>query len=143
MNSTRKDLVFKVASAIHRTLYRRTGGRIGGRLNGCPVLLLTTAGRTTGKPRTTPLLYLADGDRLVLVASKGGDDRSPGWYRNLKANSEVKVQVGPGVRRMRAATASGAERDELWARVTKMYPPYDTYQSKTSRRIPLVILSPV
>ena len=71
MNSTRKDLVFKVASAIHRTLYRRTGGRIGGRLNGCPVLLLTTAGRTTGKPRTTPLLYLADGDRLVLVASKG------------------------------------------------------------------------
>jgi deazaflavin-dependent oxidoreductase (nitroreductase family) len=143
MKSTRKDLGFKVASAVHRTLYRRTGGRVGGRVAGCPVLLLTTTGRTTGKPRTTPLLDLADGDRLVIVASKGGDDRSPGWYRNLKANPEVEVQAGRNVRRMRAATASGAEHDELWGKVTKMYPPYEAYQSKTRRRIPLVILSPV
>jgi F420H(2)-dependent quinone reductase len=137
----RRDLFLKLATAVHRTLYRRTGGRLGGRLAGCPILLLTTTGRRTGKQRTTPLLYLADGDRLVLVASKGGDDRSPVWYRNLEANPEVKVQAGPHVRRMRAATASGADREELWPRVVRMYAPYDTYQSKTRRQIPLVILS--
>jgi deazaflavin-dependent oxidoreductase (nitroreductase family) len=142
MSRARKDLVFRAATVVHRTLYRRTGGRIGGRMGGAPVLLLTTTGRKTGKRRTTPLVYLPDGDRLLVVASKGGDDRAPTWDLNLKSNPNVDVEVGRDARRMRAAPASPGERPELWSKVTQMYPTYDTYQSKTRRSIPVVILSP-
>src|SRR5207253_1884739 len=87
-------VIFKVMGAIHVALYRLTGGRIGGRAFGAPVLLLTARGRKTGKARTTPLLYLEDGDRLVVVASKGGAPRHPAWFLNLAANPEVTVERG-------------------------------------------------
>lgn len=142
MEPRRKDAIVRAAAALHRWVYRRTGGRVGGRLARSPVLLLTTTGRRTGKPRTTPLLYLGDGDRLVIVASYGGDDRAPAWYRNLEANPEVTVEVGRSRRRMHAEDAAGEEQVRLWERLTRMYPPYDDYQARTSRRIPVVILTP-
>jgi deazaflavin-dependent oxidoreductase (nitroreductase family) len=137
-----KDFLFRAATAVHRRLYRRTGGRVGGRIAKSPVLLLTTMGRRTGKRRTTPLLYVRDGDRLAVVASKGGDDRAPMWYLNLKANPDVEVEVGPVSRRMRAATADPGEHAALWRKAVQMYPPYDAYQAKTRRRIPIVVLTP-
>jgi deazaflavin-dependent oxidoreductase (nitroreductase family) len=142
MKPTRKDAIARIATRVHRWLYRRTGGRFGGRLAKSPVLLLTTTGRRTGQVRTTPLLYLDDGDRLVIVASYGGDDRAPTWYLNLEANPEVGVEVGPASKRMRASVAAGEERAQLWQRLTRMYPPYNDYQARTNRRIPVVILTP-
>ena len=142
MKPARKDALVGAAASLHRWLYRRSGGRVGGRVARSPVLLLTTTGRRTGRARTTPLLYLEDGDRLVVVASYGGDDRAPAWYRNLAADREVTVEVGRSRRRMQAADAVGEERAQLWERLTQMYPPYDDYQARTSRRIPVVILTP-
>ena len=142
MKPARKDALVGAAASLHRWLYRRSRGRVGGRLARSPVLLLTTTGRRTGRARTTPLLYIEDGDRLVVVASYGGDDRAPAWYRNIAADREVTVEVGRSRRRMQAADAEGEERAQLWERLTQMYPPYDDYQARTSRRIPVVILTP-
>jgi deazaflavin-dependent oxidoreductase (nitroreductase family) len=135
-------VIFKVTGAIHVALYRLTGGRIGGRVYGAPVLLLTARGRKTGKARTTPLLYLQDGDRLVVVASKGGAPRHPAWFLNLAANPEVTVERGRERLAMRAREADDEERARYWPQVVAMYPGYEKYQQKTSRRIPLVVLEP-
>jgi deazaflavin-dependent oxidoreductase (nitroreductase family) len=137
-----KDVLFRMGTAVHTDLYRWTGGRLGGRAGRMPMLLLTTTGRKSGRARTTPLGYLPDGDRMVLVASYGGDDRHPQWYRNLQANPEATVQVGAQARRVRAATATAEEKAELWPRVVALYPGYGAYQRKTTRDIPLVILTP-
>jgi deazaflavin-dependent oxidoreductase (nitroreductase family) len=134
--------MFKLTGALHTALYRLTGGRIGGRLYGAPVLLLTTRGRKTGKTRTTPLLYLEDGDRLVVVASKGGAPRHPAWFLNLTADPEVTVERGRERLPMRAHEADEEERARYWPQVVAMYPGYAGYQEKTSRRIPLVVLEP-
>jgi deazaflavin-dependent oxidoreductase (nitroreductase family) len=106
-----------------------------------PVLLLTTAGRKTGRRRTTPLTYLDDVDRLVLVASYGGAPRHPSWYLNLTAQPEVEVTRGRRTVRMQARTATPDERAELWPRVTSRYRGYAAYQERTTREIPLVILT--
>jgi len=106
------------------------------------VLLLTARGRKTGKARTTPLLYLQDGDRLVVVASKGGAPRHPAWFLNLAANPEVTVERGRERLAMRAREADDEERARYWPQVVAMYPGYEKYQQKTSRRIPLVVLEP-
>ena len=135
-------MIFKLTGAIHVALYRLTGGRIGGRLYGASVLLLTTKGRKTGKTRTTPLLYLDDGDRLVVVASKGGAPRHPAWFLNLTADPEVTVERGRERLPMRAHEADDEERERYWPQVVTMYPGYAKYQVKTSRRIPLVVLEP-
>jgi deazaflavin-dependent oxidoreductase (nitroreductase family) len=135
-------MIFKVTGALHVALYRLTRGRIGGRAFGAPVLLLTTRGRKTGKLRTTPLLYLEDGDRLVVVASKGGAPRHPAWFLNLAADPEVTVERGRERLAMRAREADDDERARYWPQVVAMYPGYEKYQQKTSRRIPLVVLEP-
>ena len=135
-------MTFKVMGAIHVALYRLTGGRIGGKAFGAPVLLLTTRGRKTGKARTTPLLYLEDGDRLVVVASKGGAPRHPAWFLNLAANPEVTVERARQRLTMRAREADDEARARYWPQVVAMYPGYEKYQQKTSRRIPLVVLEP-
>jgi F420H(2)-dependent quinone reductase len=137
-----KDVLSKAVTSAHNELYRRTGGKVGGKAGALPMLLLTTTGRKSGRPRTTPLGYLADGDRIVLVASYGGDDRHPQWYLNLQANPDASVQVGAERRRVRATTATPEEKAVLWPRWVARYPTYARYQQMTTRDIPMVILSP-
>jgi deazaflavin-dependent oxidoreductase (nitroreductase family) len=125
---------------FHRALYRLTRGRIGGRLVGLPVLLLTTRGRRSGSPRTVPLTYFTDGDTIVLVASYGGRPRNPQWFENLVAEPLVDVTIGGTRRQLRARRAGPEERARLWPRVVEGYRGYGDYQAKTSREIPLVLL---
>jgi deazaflavin-dependent oxidoreductase (nitroreductase family) len=132
----------KVMQDTNTWLYRRTGGKVGGTMQGAPILLLTTRGRKTGKPRTTPLIYLEDDQQLAIVASKGGWPSDPLWYQNLKADPAVEVQVRSSVRPMTARTASADEREKLWPRLVKIYPGYADYQSWSDRLIPVVVLSP-
>jgi len=135
--------LIRAMSAANTWVYRLSGGRVGGRfLRGAPVLLLTTIGRKSGRPRTAPLLYLDDGDELVIVASKGGMSQHPVWYLNLEANPDVEVEVGSTRRPMRARRASDEEKAKLWPRLTAMYRDYDDYQARTDRNIPVVILAP-
>ena len=137
-----KDRAVKGLNAFTTNAYRRSGGRVAGRFRGAPVLLLTTTGRRSGKPRTTPLIYLDDADRAVVVASYGGDDRTPAWFRNLTVRSEVTVQRGPDRRRMRAQVADPEQKARLWPRLVALYPDYAVYQRVTTRDIPVVILTP-
>ena len=116
---------------------------IGGRVRGAPVLLLTTVGRKSGNRRTTPLLYLEDGENLVLVASYGGRDQDPAWFTNLKQNPVVEVQIRGEKRTMRAEQASWEEKGKLWSLLTGVYHQYEDYQRKTKREIPVVILRPL
>jgi deazaflavin-dependent oxidoreductase (nitroreductase family) len=126
----------------HRAIYTVTRGRVGSRFGHLEQVLLTTTGRTTGEPRTTPLAVTVVGDRLVLVASDGGADRDPGWYRNLVAHPDVVVQRGAARHPMRARTATGDERGELWSAVVANNPGYAAYQAKTERQIPVVVCEP-
>ncbi len=130
-------------------LYRRTGGRVGGTWrigagfrNPVPICLLEHRGRKTGRLRTTPLVYLEDGDRVVVVASQAGRPEHPMWYLNLLADPDVTVQVRNRRRRMRARVAEGEERAELWTRLVDLYADYASYQSWTDRVIPVVVLDP-
>jgi deazaflavin-dependent oxidoreductase (nitroreductase family) len=135
--------IIKLMSRVNTWAYRATNGRLGGRfLRGAPVLLLTTVGRKSGARRVAPLIYGRDGERLLLVASKGGMDHHPLWYHNLVANPEVEVQIGAGRRRMTARTADPAEKRALWPKMVAVYRDYDDYQARTTRDIPLVILTP-
>lgn len=127
---------------LHVALYRRTGGRLGGKLAGAPVLLLDHVGRKSGKHRTTPLLYLADGADLVIVASRGGSDATPAWWLNLRDGPETTVRVGSADRRVRARQATAAEKQDFWPRLVAMYPDYATYQQRTEREIAVVVLEP-
>ncbi len=137
---------------LHQFLYRRTDGRVGARVGGAPALLLTTIGRKSGEQRTCALSYFKDGDRMVVVASKGGSDRPPDWFLNLRVNPEVGVQVGRNRWLARARVASTEERERLWPLVNRNnrgFAPifhrgargrYDVYQRHTERLIPVVLL---
>ena len=128
----------------HVQIYRETGGKEGHSWKeGSTVLLLTTTGRTSGLPRTVPLIYAKDGNRHVIVASKGGAPKHPGWYRNLVKTPEVELQVGPDVFKARATTAEGAERERLWRKANEIWPHYDQYATRTDRLIPVVVLEPI
>ena len=125
----------------HVRRYRETGGEVGQIWReGSTVLLLTTTGRRSGEPRTTPLIYAQDGDRFVIVGSKGGAPEHPGWYRNLEKTPGVELQVGDEVFSARARTASGEERERLWRKANEVWPHYDEYARKTEREIPVVVL---
>lgn len=132
----------RLLSRANVWLYLKTGGRLGSRLAGAPVLLLTSTGRQSGKPRTTPLLYLDLGESFAVVASFGGSPKHPAWFLNLRANPDVDVQVGNEHRERRARIATDDEREQLWPRLVTMYPAYASYQEKTARRIPVVLLEP-
>lgn len=134
--------MLRLFSRLHVFLYKASGGRIGGHLKAAPVLLLTTAGRKSGKPRTTPLLYAEDAGRYVVVASVGGAPKHPAWYLNLGGDPEATIQVGGRKMGVHAETSAPDERARLWALMTRMYPGYDTYQARTSREIPVVVLTP-
>ena len=125
----------------HVRRYRETDGEVGHIWRrGAKTLLLTTKGRSTGEPHTTPLIYEEAGDRLVIVASKGGAPEHPGWYRNLAKEPQVEVQVKGEVFSASARTATGDERARLWELAARQWPDYDRYQSKTEREIPVVVL---
>jgi deazaflavin-dependent oxidoreductase (nitroreductase family) len=129
---------------VHTLVYRATRGRVGHRFpgGGPPMLLLDHKGAKSGKERTSPLMYVEDGDDVILIASKGGYPKNPGWFHNLKANPETTVQVGPEKRRVRARVASAEERERLWPKAVEVWPDYDDYQKRTERQIPMVILEP-
>ena len=125
----------------HVRRYRETDGEVGYIWRrGSKILLLTTTGRTSGEQRTTPLIYEDAGDRLVIVASKGGSPEDPGWYRNLVKDPQVELQVKGDVFPAHARTATGEERAELWELAARQWPDYDAYQQKTDREIPVVVL---
>ncbi|MEN0138239.1 MAG: nitroreductase family deazaflavin-dependent oxidoreductase [Rhodococcus sp. (in: high G+C Gram-positive bacteria)] len=139
----------KWMSKVNVVLYRRTGGRLGSKWRvgsafprGLPVCLLTTTGRKSGEPRISPLLFLEDGDRIILVASQGGLPKHPMWYLNLRANPQVTVQVKSRVRPMTAEVADPGERARLWPRLVDMYADFDNYQAWTDRTIPVVVCTP-
>lgn len=124
----------------HARRYLESGGRDGHVWEGVTTLLLTTTGRRSGEARTTPLIYGRDGERYVVVASRGGAPTHPAWYENLAARPDVTIQVMADRFKARAHTASAAERPALWKTMAAIWPPYDDYQAKTSRSIPVVIL---
>ena len=137
------SVVVKWMTVVNTWIYRKTDGRLGGRfLRGAPVCLVTMKGRRSGQPRTVALLYLLDGDDVIIVASKGGMSKHPLWYLNLEANPDVEVQIGATTRSMRARRVPDEEKAALWPRLTAMYPDYDDYQARTTRDIPVLRLSP-
>ena len=140
---TPKDAFYKVGTGIHRAIFNISKGRIFGKAFGMPIVELVTTGRRSGKERSTMLAVpIVDGDRLVLVASFGGDDRHPAWYLNLRANPEVRATIAGSTRTMIARIATEEERAELWPQITSVYEGYARYQKRTDRPIPVVILEP-
>jgi deazaflavin-dependent oxidoreductase (nitroreductase family) len=136
------DRSFRILGRLHTRIYRASGGKVGGGIGKARVLLLTTTGRKTGQQRTQPLLYARADDGYVLIASKGGAEHDPLWYRNLQATPGAEVQIGRKRERVTARTAEGEERERLWRALADLYPGYDKYQEKTSRTIPVVLLEP-
>jgi deazaflavin-dependent oxidoreductase (nitroreductase family) len=128
---------------LHVALYRATRGALGHRVPFAPpMLLLDHVGARSGVHRTSALAYVRDGENLVVVASKGGNPRNPGWFHNLRANPDTTVQVGAQRRRVHARLATPEERARLWPRAVEAWGPYESYQRRTSREIPLVVLEP-
>jgi F420H(2)-dependent quinone reductase len=130
---------------VHTFLYRTSGGRLGHRVPGLgpSMLLIDHVGAKTGSKRTSPLLYIPDGDDVVIVASKGGFPKHPAWFHNLMANPDTTAQIGREKRQVHARTATAEERERLWPRVVEAYPTYADYQARSKgREIPLVILEP-
>lgn len=123
----------------HVRVYRESGGEQGHNWRGATILLLTTRGRASGKERTTPLIYRADGDAWVVVASRGGAPDHPDWYKNLESHPEATIQIRRDTIPVRAETATGSERSRLWRLMTEVWPAYDDYQQKTERQIPVVV----
>lgn len=141
--------VIRAYSQANVWLYRKTSGMLGGKWRigsafpwGLPVILVTTVGRKSGLPRTTPLLYLQDGENYVVVASQGGLPRHPLWYLNMRSNADVELQDRAFRGRFVARTAEGDERRALWQRLEQMYPDFNQYQEWTEREIPVVVLEP-
>jgi deazaflavin-dependent oxidoreductase (nitroreductase family) len=137
------DVWMKGMNVVHRGLFAVSGGRLGSAVMGMTAVELHVIGRASGRRRSVMLtapIYAPE--RVVLVASKGGDDRHPDWYRNLVANPDVELTVDGATRPMRAHTADAAERDELWPRIVAAYRGYADYQRRTEREIPVVVLVP-
>ncbi|HLG64889.1 MAG TPA: nitroreductase family deazaflavin-dependent oxidoreductase [Ktedonosporobacter sp.] len=120
--------------------FHANGGKVGGPFEGAPLLLLTTTGAKSGKKSTTPLMYLPDGDRMFIFASKGGSPTNPDWYHNLVAHPNATVEVGTDKFDVTATVVTGEERDRIYAEQSKRYPNFAEYQEKTTRRIPVVEL---
>ncbi len=130
-----------LGGAEHVRVYRETAGQHGYQWRGATILLLTTTGRKSGEARTTPLIEREDGDRWVVVASKGGAPTNPSWYENLLADPDATIEVRDETVPVRASTAAGEERARLWSLMTEDWTAYDDYQAKTDREIPIVVLS--
>ncbi|MGR6914600.1 nitroreductase family deazaflavin-dependent oxidoreductase [[Actinomadura] parvosata] len=120
--------------------FRANEGRVGGMFEGAPLVLLTTTGAKSGKPVTTPVMYLADGDRYIVIASNAGADNHPAWYHNLRAHPEATAEIGTETFEVKAEFVEGEERDRLYARMVAQAPGFAEYEAKTTRRIPVVAL---
>lgn len=143
LNSPLSDFFIKWMSRINTWMYRRNDGEgLGGTFQKIPVALLTTTGRKTGQPRVNPLYFLRDGGWVIVAASKGGAEKNPMWYLNLKANPKVQVQIKKEVLDLTARDATDEERAEYWPQLVTMYPSYQDYQSWTDRTIPIVVCEP-
>ena len=123
--------------------FRASGGQVGGDFAGWPLLLITHRGAKSGKEYTTPLVYTRDDDKLVIIASKGGAPEDPQWFRNLQANPDITVELGPETYAARARIAEGEERDRLFRAQADLMPNFDEYATKTTRTIPVVVLERV
>ena len=134
------------STKLHVALYRRSGGRLGGHIPGWPrarIALVDHRGARSGVRRTSPLMYLEDGDAVVVMASKAGQPTHPAWFHNLRANPQTTVQIGSAVRQVRARVANDDERDRLWAKFVAIYPGSEFYRRNAKgRKIPIVILDP-
>jgi F420H(2)-dependent quinone reductase len=143
MDTAYADFFIKWMSRINTFFYRRSNGSgFGSDFQGIPVALLATTGRKTGEPRVSPLYFHRDGDKVIVAASKGGSDKNPMWYLNLKADPKVKVQIKDEILDLTAREATEDERNLYWPKLVEMYPTYDDYQSWTERKIPLVVCEP-
>jgi len=125
---------------VHRAIYQRTDGRVGARLAGLPMCLITTIGRKSGLPRTLPLACFPDGNDIIVVASNGGQNHDPAWWLNLKEQPETEVQLGREHRQMTASRATAEEHARLWPWLMQQNPAYASYRKRTLREIPIVIL---
>lgn len=142
MPAVRRTRLMELIWKAHPWVYRKTGGRIGGRMMGMPVLLLTSTGRKTGQPRTNALMYMPKGEACVVIASNAGEPRHPAWWLNLAANPRATIQVGSEVRHVVAREAEGEERARLWADALEQEGSYAEYERRTPRKIPVVVLEP-
>lgn len=132
----------KFSTGAHAAIYRASKGKVFGKMGGHDLCLLTTTGRRSGQPRTTPLMSFPHNEGLVVIASNGGSDRDPAWYQNLKEHPQVNVQVGEELRSMTARTATPQERAEIWPSVVARAKNFGKYETKTDRVMPVVILTP-
>ena len=143
MSGDWQNIDYSLLGDDHVRLYRETGGEEGYLWNGAPSLLLTTTGRKTGEPRTAPLIFARDGDDYVIVASVGGMPQHPAWRLRYQAEPKAQIQVKADVLDVVARTATDDEKPRLWAIVNEVWPNYATYQTRTDRVIPVVVLTPV
>jgi F420H(2)-dependent quinone reductase len=132
----------RIMNSVVMFLYRASGGRVAARMQKAPIMLLTTTGSKSGKPRTNPVLFIVDGADLATVASAGGAEKNPSWFVNLMHTPEATVKIKRETRKVRARKASPDERARLWPRLAAAYTTYNDYAKKTKREIPVVILSP-
>ena len=142
LNSPYADFLMKWVSRSNAWLYRISGGKLGATFRSAPVALLTTTGRKTGHPRVSPLLYVRDGERVIVAATAGGSDKNPMWYLNLKSDPKVQLQIKKEVLDLTARDASDDERKRYWPQLVEMYPTYEDLQSWTDRVIPVVVCEP-
>ena len=138
MAKSGRDRFNKFFGAVHARLFRTSKGKLGASMRKAPMLLLNTTGAKSGEPRTSPLIYLADGDDFIVVASNAGQDHTPGWYYNLRAQPDASVELGGRVIPVRAEEVTNA--DELWPRLDALFAGYAKYRSRTTREIPLLRL---
>jgi deazaflavin-dependent oxidoreductase (nitroreductase family) len=134
--------VWERFTSFHTAAYKATKGKVGGKFQGAPIALVDSVGRKSGKRRTHPLLAREDGENLIIVASKGGIRKNPAWYHNLRANPDTVANWYGDVRTVRARELEGAEREEMWLKMTEIYPTYRHYQRRTDRQIPVLLLEP-
>jgi len=132
----------RLMGRLNTPIYRLTRGRLMNKVGRAPVMLLTSIGRRSGQPRTAPVVYLADGERLVVISSNGGNHNAPGWSYNLKANPDAEVEVGGERRLVHARVADGEERAALWHRMNEQYAGFDDYEANVTRDIALFVLEP-